>query len=141
MYYKDNLLRVLRTDMEKPVKYHGRINEYDIVVEMTLNYSFEVSGRYAYESTLRNYGDSESSWFKFKGHVLLDEDNYAPYLVLETRNPQTNEIFEYMLLHYTYIEESPFFIWSGRMFNKRYLNEPTQKFYSVEFIPDEDELL
>lgn len=44
-------------------------NEYPIRARITITSSGTVSGKYAYESTLRNNGDKSSSWITIKGKL------------------------------------------------------------------------
>lgn len=98
--------------------FEGYINEYTVKVTMKIDRDGNVSGRYAYESTLNRYGDNPKSWFPIKGVIVFDS-NSSPYLFFQDRNPADDKIFEYALLKYNGGDS-----WSGNMINVKYLTAP-----------------
>lgn len=58
----------------------GRADKYPIRMKMVIDYDNNlVSGRYAYENTLKKYGDQPQSWFTFKGTVYGNQIEYSAY--------------------------------------------------------------
>lgn len=72
-----------------PVK-HYSINTvmsgYPIIVKLDITPDGIVTGRYAYESTLRNYGDKPSSWFTLEGTASGNE------LIMDVSHPDYGNI-------------------------------------------------
>lgn len=120
------LFRSLSEGLEKTGHFEGYINESPITMEMKIDMDGTVSGRYAYDITLKKYGNKPDSWFPLRGNVLLD-NSYRAYVLLESKNPDTKQVFEYILLEY-----SPYDSWKGHMFNQKYLEDP-EKHHLYEF--------
>lgn len=58
----------------------GQVDKYPIRMELVVDYDNNlVSGRYAYESTLRKYGDTAQAWFPFKGAIYGEQVEYSAY--------------------------------------------------------------
>lgn len=123
--YLRDYLRSSMSNLYETNTYSGYFDEYPITMQLKIDSDGKVTGKYAYLSTLERYGDTKSSWFPLKGVVLFDEAS-IPYLLLESRNPSDNKVFEYALLEY-----SPTDKWNGRLFNVSHLTEPNMRFFSL----------
>lgn len=75
-----------------PIKFSGKIGDSPIVVELSVNGN-DITGKYAYKSTLRKYGDKPESYFYLSGNI----DN-SGNMNLESRMHKSNDIFEYITL-------------------------------------------
>ncbi len=118
----------LRENM-KPIEnvtLNGKFDTYPIVTEINVGSDGSVSGRYAYKSTLEKYGDKSSSWFKLKGQVLFDS-NDTPFIVMQSINPDSGDVYEYALVEYKHSSGS------GKLFNKKYLDSESPKFHTLSF--------
>lgn len=71
-------------------------NKYPIKMELTVYDSREVSGKYAYVSTLNRYGDVPSSWIELTG--MINSDNIVE---IEYRNYYSDKNNDTMTLSYT----------------------------------------
>lgn len=101
--------------------YEGKFDDYSISAEMEIGIEGSVSGRYAYESTLRKNGNGAGSWFTFRGAVMVPtNDGDETYLLLQTHHPDDNRVFEYALLRF--VGEGN---WEGKIFNVKYLSDPS----------------
>ena len=130
-YYRETFFRFCLVGAGDNAKYNGFINNYPITAQIRIDSDGKVEGKYAYESTLKKYGDVKGSWFPMRGQILLDSE-YISYILMETTNPSTNETFEYMLLDLTSGDGTL----HGRMFNKRFLEGGSTNFYSVTLTPE-----
>lgn len=111
----------------------GTFSEYPIVMQLTVKTDGQVSGRYAYNSTLQKYGRGDSSWFKFKGQLLVDPSTDSVYMAIVTRNPADGKVFEYALLECVSMYS---FSWSGRLCNIKYISEPFGHWYYLDVSRD-----
>lgn len=110
-------------------KFSGKINTYSIVMHLVVQPNGVITGKYAYESTLRKYGDVDSSWFRLDGVILCSEsgDIDIPVFFLRSYEPQKGMLFEFFSLYMA--EDAPEL--SGSMMNVKYLTNPTPKLYDV----------
>lgn len=80
----ENIAKEPEPEEIDPVK-HYSINTimsgYPIIVKLDITPDGEVTGKYAYVSTLKKYGDRPSSWFTLKGVASGDE------LVMDVSHP------------------------------------------------------
>lgn len=93
-------------------------------MQLYVNPDGSVTGKYAYDSTLRKYGDAKSSWFRIEGEMFDSKSDYQK-IVFRSYAPDTGNVFEYWDLCYDGTEMY------GSMFNVRYIDSPTKKLYEV----------
>ncbi len=106
-------------DYDREMSLSGKFDDkYPIRLKIQIGSNGSVSGRYAYESTLRNYGDKPSSWFLLDGDVMFDRD-YSPYLALKSYHPDTQQVFEYFL-----VKVNSSTRYKGTVINKSHINQP-----------------
>lgn len=111
------------------VNLSGSVSGYPIVMELTVDPSGRVMGRYAYKLTLDKYGRGESSWFRIVGQLLSYGGESDIKIGLITRNPETGQTFEYMLLD---VMASEPLVLSGRLCNVNYIYDPDGHWYYVD---------
>lgn len=79
---------------------------YPIVMYMTMRYArdeisgvyrWRVSGKYAYKTTLENYGRGPASWFTFTGHGPAGTDGEPEELTLKVKDPDGGDFEEWSL--------------------------------------------
>lgn len=104
--------------------YKGFINEYPITMKLSIHADGSVTGKYAYDSTLRKYGDINSSWFRINGVVLESELMGLRRIVFRSYAPGSGNVFEYWDLNVGTEME-------GYMFNVKYIENPVDKMYEV----------
>lgn len=106
------------------VNYKGSINAYPITMQLFINPDGSVRGKYAYNSTLRKYGDVKPSWFRIEGDIFDSERDYQK-IVFRSYAPDTGNVFEYWDLRYEGAEMH------GSMFNVKHIDNPTESLYKV----------
>lgn len=114
--------------------YKGTINEYPITFKIDYHSDGTVTGKYAYDSTLRRYGDVSSSWFKFDGVAFNAYGQSRQRIVLRSYAPDTGKLFEYWDLIGNGPDDNMI---DGSMFNAKYLDNPSSKLYQIHLEPEE----
>lgn len=104
--------------------YEGSINKYPITMQLSIHADGTVTGKYAYDSTLRKYGDNKSSWFRIEGDIF-DSERDCQIIVFRSYAPDTGNVFEYWNLRYDGVEMY------GSMFNVKHIDHPTEGLYEV----------
>lgn len=75
-----------------PIKLYGKIGDSPIVVELSVNGN-DITGKYAYKSTLRKYGDKPESYFYLSGRIDASGELSLVSKMYKKDNP-----FEYITL-------------------------------------------
>lgn len=99
-------------------------------MKLKLNEDGIIDGKYAYNSTLRKYGDSDSSWFKIEGAVLINNEDNTSRLVLRSIHPDTGKTFEYFVM------APDINGFEGNMVNIIHLDDIRSNLYDVQLIPE-----
>lgn len=116
--------------IELSTTYNGVVNQYPIIMKLKLNEDGIIDGKYAYNSTLRKYGDSDSSWFKIEGAVLINNEDNTSRLVLRSIHPDTGKTFEYFVM------APDINGFEGNMVNIIHLDDIRSNLYDVQLIPE-----
>ncbi len=116
--------------------YSGYVREYPITLKITeINNDGTFRGRYAYNSTLKKYGNKPKNWFNFEGSFMNGYFGSFDYkfMAFKAYKANTNELYEYWLLRY---DEND--TWSGEMVNVIHCDDPdpAEYYYDVTLTSD-----